>query len=266
MILIPEQLTSKVTKSAVLEQLAADINAALVQSKDSKKKIRHIADKTGIHQKTLLRLSRSENKPNYMTVFKVYRYLLNLNDDIAVLDQCPEVIKKFLVTNTPATLQKSKHYILSVDLKISQNPIFAEIYVLCSISKVKSKDIHIRFGDYGLELIEQMCNDQVLRHVGENEYILGDNQANLSTESLVTLGKQFVNTYAKPKNSYENGYNYITFMAEGLSNTAYQQLLYIDVEAHKQKTALINDPSNLGKNKFFSFTITDTIEKSEDDL
>ena len=266
MSLTAEETSNSPIKTAVLRQLSSDINSALNASKGSKKKLRHISEKTGIHQKTLLRISRLENKPNYMTVFKIYRYLLNVNDDNVVIENSPAIIKKYLSENTPLKLDKTKSYTESVDLKISQNPIFAEIYVLCSISKVKSSHIQSRFGDYGLELIQQMCEEQILRHIGENEYLLGNNQASLTTESLVTLGKQFVNSYAKPKKSYENGNNCIYFMAEGLNNTSYQKWLEIDVKSHQLKNEILANAANHGKNKVFSFSVTDTIEKTEDDL
>ncbi len=243
-------------------QISFDINKLIETSEDSNKKLRQMAKKTNINLKTLQRICRSENKPNYMTVFKIYRYLLNVSDDNDVLRQSPEVIKNFLLSTNPSALNKSKTYKDDVDQKISSNPIFAEIYALSSIGKINSQNIKNRFGEYGIDLVKEMCRDHILKYLGDGDVILGDRQTNLSAESLLTLGNQFTKNYAKPENAGTLGNNHIAFTAEGLSEQGYQKWLQIDDNSYKLKIELLKQSSSLGRIKVFSYTVTDTIKKS----
>lgn len=257
-------IVTEIAETSVSAQVASDLANLLKSTPDPKKLLRSISNKIGVHEKTLTRILNQENKPSYMTVFKIYRYILGEFDDLKVVERAPESIKKYLLNANPLSLESKQHYFSSIDKEIKKNPVFAEVYVLASTGPTKKTDIIQRFGKYGLEILELMIQKNILQEIRTGEYILGSNQTNLSPETVLALGIQFSENYAKPENGYELGLHFMGFFAEGLSDEAYKQWQLIDQEAYFKKVNLAKDPASLGRKRAFTFMITETLENRED--
>ena len=93
---LSSNLTTIHQTMTVKEQVAFDLNRFLDQPGDRQKKLNLISKKIDVHLKTLNRICLLENQPTYMTVFKIYRFLLNENDDVKLLEKCPDVVKTYL--------------------------------------------------------------------------------------------------------------------------------------------------------------------------
>jgi hypothetical protein len=257
----PDRLKDTSLIEAVSEQVSLDLKTLLTSSVNIKNKLRLISEKMEIDKKTLLRLSEKGSKPNYITVFKIYRYLFNESDDAKVLNLCPAVIRQYLKNANPQTLEKNTSYTANIDRELHDNPIFSEIYVLVSTGPVQKSEIIKRFGTYGLNLTEKMMKLNVLAETRKDEFILGLNQATLKPETILSMGKQICNSYAKPENSYELDQNIIYFYSEGLSIDAFKKWIRIDHEAIQKKIALASKPESKGSIRAFTFGATDTLEQ-----
>jgi hypothetical protein len=249
----------------VVEQVSIDLKKILNSSAHFKNKLRMIAEKMEIDKKTLLRISEKGSKPNYITVFKIYRYILNEFDDAKVLLKCPEVIRLYLKNANPQTLEKNVSYTSSIDKELNSNPIFAEIYVLCSTGPLAIGEVEFRFGVYGINLVEKMLKINVLAESRKGEFILGPNQAILKPETIFSIGSHISSSYAKPENGYELDQNLICFYAEGLTEEVYNKWIKIDHEASKKKIELANKSESKGTKRAFTFCVTDTLDLKESD-
>ncbi len=247
------------TFDLIVNQVAADLSAHLKQSKDERKRNRLISEKTGIHQKTLNRIINLENKPTPATVFKIYRYLTQGQTDDEILSLCPEIIRTYLTQYLDQRIEKNLTYFPSYALELQTNPVFGEIYVLCSSGSVSREEILKRFGDYGLSLADEMTHKKILQPPRPGHFGLGQLQIHLTPECILSLGLLTAKNYAKPVMAYEHNHQFMAFIAEGLSETAYRMWLEIDTEAFAKKMDIVRNPQNLGTNKVFTFTATDTL-------
>lgn len=252
-------------KSADLADSAAtrvyeDLTRYIRESDDPKRRLKFVAKRTLIHEKTLQRLVNRENKPTYITVFKIYRFLLNEQDDQRLLEMVPEEISAFLRNANPQSFEKQSTYTQDLEAEMRGNPVLSEIVVLCATGPVKMSYVRSRFGDYGVKLIETLVQRNVLQMINHHEVCSGTVQVNMSPETLVTVGVQMVQSHAKPENSYETGENFIGFYAEGLSDSALQKWLEIDADAFRKKVAIAKQQESRGSLRAFTFVATDHVE------
>lgn len=247
----------------VLSKISFDLNLHLQNSPFPKKKLRIISEKTDIHQKTLLRILQKENTPTYITVFKIYKYLLDTKNDSDVLNLCPEIIKKYLLKANPQTFEKNKTYISHLPDLLMQNPIFIQIYTLCDTGSVKKSEIRRRFGLHGLDITQQMVDKRILSEVTTTELILGPQVLNMSPEYLLKCGIELASTYLKPENCSVHNKNFIGFYVEGLNEEGYRRWLEIDNEAYLKKVQIAKNLNYTGTRRAFTFNVTDDFEIKE---
>lgn len=251
-------------KSADLADLASarvfdDLNRYLSESEDPRRRLKFMAKRTLIHEKTLQRLVNRENKPTYITVFKIYRFLLNELDDKRLLELVPEEVATFLKNANPQSFEKNVTYTQDLESELRSNPVMAEIVVLCATGPVKVSYIKSRFGEYGTKIVETLVNRHVLQMVTQQEVCSGTVQVNMSPETLVAIGIQMVQSHANPEKGYATGENFLGFYAEGLSDAALQKWLAIDAEAFRKKVEVAKLQESRGDLRVFTFMATDIV-------
>lgn len=253
---LPKQMSVK-------EQVAHDLNSYLNHSADKQKKLNQISKKIGVHLKTLNRISSLENQPNYSTVFKIYRYILNENDDAKLLEQCPQSVQAYLKKANPQKLEKNVAYSPLTEHEVGQNSVALELVVLCSSGTISASEIKDRFGSYGYELTRTLVAKRILAEIKSDLFSIGSSQMNMSPETVIKMGLQITASYAKAQDSDIKGKNFHGFYAEGLSEAAYQEWIRIDEEAFRRKVQLAKNPKYLGTLKAYTFNSVDTLNKKD---
>lgn len=243
---------------SVSQQVAVDLANLLKNSNQIKNRIRFITEKIGIDKKTLSRLIEQKGRPNYITVLKIYRFILSEYDDSLLMEKVPSCIRDYLKQANPENLKKHTTKSTHVDEELRRNPIYLEIYVLAGTGPITAEEIQQRYGAYGLKIIHSMLQAQVLVRSQKNSLVLGPHQAALSPESFLQLGLALTHSFAKPQNSYELDKNVIAFYAEGLSTAAYQEWLRIDQLAFREKIKIAEQDTAKGDCRAFTFLVTDT--------
>ncbi len=239
------------------ERVSQDLNIYLEQGENPKRRLKHMAKRIEIHEKTLSRICNRENKPTYATVFKIYRFLLGEEDDAKLLERLPEEVSEFVRRANPQTLERGATYSCDLDREIRTNPILGEIYILCATGPVKLSQIRARFGEYGLKVVERLVAKEALEYFGRGEICQGRAQVNMSPETTAGVARHLLQEHLKPENCYETGNNYMGFYAEGLNDETLQKWLAIDAEATAKKVALARDPANHGSLRVFTFGATE---------
>lgn len=248
-----------ITTNELTEQVSKDILAYLENATDRQKKLNLMSKKIGVHLKTLNRICQLENRPSYITVFKIYKYLFNENDDCKVLELAPSIVRDYLKKANPQSFEKSASYSSEAENEISKNHVALELVVLCSTGSLTSEEIKDRFGTFGLEIVQRLVSKKILSESKLGIFNIGPNQMNMTPETIIKMGIQVVSSYAKPQNGYEKHKNFQGFYAEGLSEEAYQQWMEIDEQAYIKKAELAKKASSLGKLRAYSFVSTDTL-------
>lgn len=228
-----------------------------------RRRLRFLARRSGIHEKTLTRILHKINQPTYITLFKVYRVLLSEADDTKLLDLTPKEIGAYLRQAPTPSVEKNKSSSFDLDRELQTNPVMAELYILCATGPVKTGFVKQRFGDYGLTVVETLLSRGVLQRVSANEVCEGSAAVTMSPETLLSIGVHVSRSYARPDKSYETGENFISFYAEGLTDEVYQKWLAIDADAFQKKVQLAKRPESRGPLRAFTFCVNDVLGDSK---
>ena len=231
--------------------------------KDSKKGARLLSKKMGISEKTLSRLITNSCKPNYQTIFKLFRVYFNEYNDARVLNLVPEVVREYLASRNPQDLTLNQNYNLDSDILLQNNSVLAEIYIIASTGPIHLDEIEYRFGQNGVELVNKMLDKKLLAEIQKDLFTVGKNQPIFDGKTIVAVGNTMIHSQAKPENGESLGNNFIGFYAEGLSESAYQKWVAIDRRAFQEKYELTRDQNNLGSRRAFTFMISETINTKE---
>ncbi len=247
-------------KLSLEDEIQFTLNSLVTSYRDSKKGLRVLSKKMGIGEKTLIRLINQTGKPNYQTVFKIYRVFFNEYNDSRVLNLVPAPVREYLIKRNPQELSSNQNYNLDSDIILQNNSVVAEIYIIASTGPVHLDDIEYRFGQNGIELVSSMLEKKLLNEIHKDVFTIGKNQPLFDGHTIVSVGKTLITSQAKPENGESLGNNFISFYAEGLDELTYNQWLAIDRRAFQEKYELTRDQKNLGKRRAFTFMITETIQ------
>ncbi len=247
------------------QSVVDDLERHCQQSENPRRRLKYVAKRIEIHEKTLTRLLARENKPTYMTIFKIYRYLLNEMDDARLLELMPPDVAEFLRQANPQTIEKHVSYATDLEKQMCVNPVMAEIVVLCATGPVKLSYLKSRFGDYGLKVVEDLLTRDVLKSLTRSEVCQGQVQVNMAPETVARVAIQMVQQHLKTENSYVSGGNFVGFYAEGLNDGALQKWLAIDAKAYREKVEIARAPESRGNLRAFTFCATDTVDMGLED-
>ena len=244
-------------------QVAIDLQIKLETFQDPKKGLKLVARSTKIHEKTLKRLLKKENTPTYLTLYKLYCYLLGTTSDSQILELVPEVVKTILLEENPKPQGTRLSFDTDIEQEIASDRVFAELYYLASTGILTKEFINFKFGEYGLELLAKMLEHDLLAVEGQGIYKQGKTRVNVTPETIKRVGLQLVEKYTKPQNCDEKGENFIGILSEGLSEESYNEWLRIDWEAYYKKVELCKREGAKGPIRAFTFVTTDTFSKGK---
>jgi len=241
-------------------QVAIDLKVKLQEYRSERIGLRLIAERIGINEKTLRRLIKKENRPTYNTLLKIYRFLLSTTDDSVVVELAPKLVSDEIKKLHPNDFSVAVKQGQDVEALIANDPCFAEIYVLAGCGVITKDLIQFRMGEMGIQTLDRMLKLKVLKRVTETAFILGENQASLSPETLSILGMNLVKRYFKNQNCDDSGQNFIGFYAEGIDDATYEEWLKIDEEAFKKKVQLTKKMKALGTRAAMTFMVTEQMK------
>ncbi len=243
----------------IKEQLASDLEKKLGSFHNRKVGMRKVSYESGLHIKTLNRILNKENSPNHQTLIKVYRYLFNTNSEKELLklvpDQVRVVIEKKLNFNTPSL---KVDYFVDIEEEIYKDRVYSIIYCLAGAGKIERSYIGFKFGKYGLDVIDKMIQQDVLKTTTDvNVYILGNKRASFGPDTIKKVGLDLLQFFLSPEKSLELDQNFFGLYAEGLSESCYQKWIEIDQKAYDEKVALASREDSSGEIRAFTFNATD---------
>ncbi|MCP4915161.1 MAG: hypothetical protein GY909_18725 [Oligoflexia bacterium] len=241
------------------EQIIFDLERKLDKFNDPKKGLRVMATGIGVHPKTLKRLLQGQNTPGYLTIYKIYRYLLNTTNDSKILEQVPSVIKNELIKGNPKDLTKGLTFSMDVEHEIASDKVFCEIYFLTDAGMITEELVRYRYGMHGLEILKKMHDLEVIKKNSYGAFEIGKNRANLSTQTMKKIGLHMIEKYFKPENCDELGNNHVGLYVAGLSEEGFNEWLKADKECFYKKAEIAKKHEDKNGIKGFTFMVTDTL-------
>ncbi len=264
--LVPDSLLGE--NDPIHSHLKQTLDSMLSSFKDKKIGQKKLAKKIGIHERTFERLYLFENKPSYQTLLKVYKCFFNQYNDSELIKLLPVetayYIEKFIIQKSVQRKDQPTQLKNNVDQKIQDNPILAELYIMAGTGPLYKQEVEIRFGQYGLTLINEMLEDNILKKIDESIFVLGDNLADFDIPTILKAGLIMTKNHFDKEAAYELNQNHIGFLAEGLTSEEYHQWLTIDQEAYLKKAELIKNKKTNGFIRAYTFMVTDKIHSRDD--
>lgn len=245
-------------------QVGKDLQTQISRYPSQKEGLKKLTKQTGLTSKTIQRLLKMENRPGYSTLFKIYRAIHQTQNDSALINLVPKIVKEEILKKNPLFQEQKVNHQISfhndIEVLIQQNPCFAEIYFICAAGIINHDFIKSRFGEFGVETLCQMLEIKVIKEVSHQKYTLGNTQTHIGPETMKRVGLNVLNKYFRTQSSELGGENLIAFYTEGLSLETYQQWLKIDENAFHQKMELANKAGAKGDIKAFTFMAIDQIK------
>ena len=250
-------------KDSVLDLVSDDLNVYLNQGNDRQKRLNFLSRKIDIHKKTLHRISVKENSPSYPTIMKLYRFLYNVDSDAKVLEKVPEAVRNFLNKSFPEKATQVSEFNDKAFKVFANNKAALEIYLTAAIKGLHKSELKSQFGEYGLSLIKQLIEEQLISESSPDFYTQGAKNFSLPPEMLVNSGNILTGRFAKPSLCYLLNKNFVGFYGETLNDSAYQEWIRIDQQAMKQKIEVAQRKESRGTIPAFSFCIIETLFSEE---
>lgn len=244
----------------VAEQVATDIGLFLEKYKRRSFALRLLSKKTDINEKTLRRLLSHENKPSYPTLLRLYFFLTESTNEQELLQRVPEVVRRELEEKkTSAVQMKLPEKQFDFLSSIEKQPILGELYVLAAMRDIHRHEVILKYGEYGLELLELMVKADLIRAVDKNTFTVSPNGPVFDSKVIKAIGLRFVSRFNKPENAAIRGQNIQGFYATGLTEEAFKKWIAIDEEAYYKKLEIAKQSENKGDVPAFTFQVTDTM-------
>ncbi len=240
-------------------QVSFDLLQKLKQYSDPKIGLRLLSDKMAINERTLKRLINQENRPGYTTLFKIYRVLFSTSDESLLIDLVPKCIQDEIKKCNPNIIDSKTSFLEDIESHILYDKCFSELYFLCATGPISKEFVQFRFGQNGIETIDKMLNLKSIKLLSSGLYILGENQANISPDTIKRVGLSLVEKYLKPHEAEVGGNNFTGLYAEGISEDVYDKWLQIDEIAFHEKVELSKKDGAKGNIRAFTFMATDQL-------
>lgn len=244
---------------SLVDQVALDLAEYLGKFPNKSFAVRVLAKECGLSEKTIKRLLKSENKPTYQTIFKLYSIFFEESEYEALLGKCPIVVREYIKDYTPSEAESSTEKNNQLLELLRKEPLFAELMVLAGTGPLHMSAIGFRYGQYGLEVLERLEKAHVLIKVTKDAYSVSSKLPNFDGQALKFLGEYFIHRFSKPSDLMSE--NTISFYAEGLNREGLKEWLAVDSEAFYKKLEIANNPQYKGATPVFTFTATDTIQR-----
>lgn len=254
--------TQKISSAelTMLDVVCRDINSYLNQSTDRQKRLNFLSRKIEVHKKTLVRILAKKNEPSYPTLIKLYRFLLNVENDIEVFDRVDEAVKGYL-EKAFSKKEVSKQSYSNENLKIfTENSAALDLYILACVKKISKAEIKLQYGEFGIRLCQQLLAEGFISETSPEVFSEGPKKVAFSPDMIRRAGLMCMQVFSKPQNAHELGKNFLGFFAESLNAEAYLEWIRIDEEAFAKKISIALQATSKGNIPAFTFTTVDTLK------
>tara|TARA_R110002072_G_scaffold534_5_gene3766 strand:- start:20929 stop:21765 length:837 start_codon:yes stop_codon:yes gene_type:complete len=247
-------------KLCLSTQVAHDLKEYLSQFSNPSFGIRVLSKETGLNPKTIKRLMEAQNKATYQTLFLLYSEFYETKDLCELLDKAPMVVADKIKDFTPCESTCDEDKLDKLIDSMKKEPIMAELFVLAGTGPLLTSVVGFRYGQYGIQILEKLVQEELLIKVNNETYILSKKTPTLTGKALKFLGEYFTHRFSKAEESYTEGENTISFYAESLNEEGKKAWLSVDTESFYKKLEIANNKKYQGNIPMFTFTSTDTIK------
>lgn len=245
----------------LLEVVANDLGTKLKEYSSDSEGLNQLSTVMDISKRTLQRVLKSETKPTFHTLYKIYRFLLNTENETELLQKMPNAVKAEVLRCNPSLIlnKDTFNYLPSIEDRIISDFCFRYIYSQTMSTTIHKETISYKFGEHGSNVLNEMLECGIIDLFSVGEYKSGTNRARLTGKSLKLIASDLIGSFFSEGKCSTLGENYITNLSSSLNLNGYNEWLKIDFESYKKKMIVANDPKFKGKIPSWNITVTDTL-------
>ncbi len=244
----------------VKDQLADDLSKLLLTFKNQTIGLRIIGKKTQISEKTLERILLKKSDPHENTIVRFYSYFFKQNINSTDKSSLHEMIKKFIEIDTSYTNNKIN---LELEEHLKTNKVFRDLFLLTRVKEISLKTIISEYGKYGIQMIELMAQNDIVKEIDHGVFSCGNVTINKSPETLKNIISDLITSHLDCENLSEKNKNQTFYMLNNVSEDTYIKILQKTENYKKEISELIFNSTNTGPIAVFTLAAVDTI-KSKD--
>lgn len=253
-----KEKTSQVS-SAYLDDLIYDIESYLNDFPNRNFAIKYLADQSKLSSKTIKRILEKTSRPSYQSLFKIYRVIHNTTDENEIIKKVSCRVAKVLKKSNPVNLKKYSDDQINLFQIFKENPLAGEIFLLAGSQNLSLNTIAYRYGQLGVETLEELIKHKVIIEIDSKQYTLNSNLPRLDGKVLKELGLRMIKRFSDPSLCDEEGENIIALYAEALNQEGIAQWLRIDTEAFHKKIKIAKQSKYQGHIPYFTFQASDQL-------
>jgi hypothetical protein len=254
------------SSSSILDQVASDIAEYCSHYTNERYALRLLAKKMEMSEKTVQRLKDKKTAPSYSTLFRLYVTLTDAQSRAELLTKVPPAVGAELARKQARDddfqSDLPKFDFLSA---IEKQPVLGELYVLVSIREMHKNEVMLGYGQFGLDLLEQLVSAGLVNKLTNYVYASSGRGPVFDGHVIRCMGGHFIERYSKPEDSKVRGNNSLSFYANRLSEEGYKKWLSIDEEAFYKKVEVAKQLDFQGDILAFTFGTTDTLDPNRGD-
>ena len=190
-------------------QLSSDLESKLSSYSHPPTGLKAFELQTGISKRQIGRYLKKQTFPHYSNLLKIYQFITGEVDEQRLMSISPKSIAKELRKNNPNSFPKKFKQDQDFSNEMKNNPAFTFIYWETAEQGIISKsDIELEFGQYGLSTLSDMCNKNIIQHLGNGNYSSGlIRSKSISAEAGKIVGQHLLTKYHRPEASSIEGEN-----------------------------------------------------------
>jgi AraC-like DNA-binding protein len=242
-----------------LKDVIRDIEKYLSEFPNRNFAIKHLASQSKLNSKTLKRILEQQSTPSYQSLFKIYRVIHNTDNESEIINNVSSSIAAVLRKSNPVNLKKFTDNKIDLLMAIKANPLAGELYILAGTQNISLNAIAYRYGQFGVETLEDMLEQNILIEVKSKEYSINPQLPRLTAEIIKELGIRLVKRFANTEICDEQGHNLLALYAESLNEDGIAEWLKIDTEAFHKKVSISKQDKYKGHIPYFTFQSSDQL-------
>ncbi|MCK5882838.1 MAG: hypothetical protein KAG61_04055 [Bacteriovoracaceae bacterium] len=223
-------LSKKELKLFLRDQMIVDIDVVLAPYRNKDIGMRILANKTGISEKTLKRVTDHTTTPHQSTIERFYRHFFEMIEDNSSTEVHKQ-IKQEILRNSASPGATYNH---SLEETLEENKVFREIFLYSRTGKITKRFVKEEFGKYGIEIVTLMLAENILIEEDRGIYSEGAMSVPKTLKAIKTIVEELVSENLDPEMLSEVGNNKAFYYLEGVSDDSKQDLLKIvdDYQVH----------------------------------
>lgn len=255
-----DSILAKEIRLSIRNQMAQNLNLMLESYRNKDIGLRLISEKMKIGEKTLKRILKIESDPHINTIQSFYHYFYSISK---IKSSDHPLYKEISALINFEKLEKDKDLNFQLEELLAEDRVFRKIFLYSRTGFLTEGWVENEFGKFGLDYLSLMLRHNILLEIDKNIYVEGNISIPKGAKALKNIISDLIKDNLSEEKLSEKGSNSAFYVLDGVSDSAFDNVLEITERFKKEIAALVMDKNNRGLKRLFVATAVDTLTELE---